>query len=110
MDEVEKSLAVILSKNHDSFSAMARRGFKKSGRGAIFVWESEGKGPFTTFRASYMPVSDAVFQSSGTHPRETAGVYEPGTEFVAVFIGADETVRTLRVDLKPETPPEPTDP
>jgi hypothetical protein len=57
-----------------------------------------------------MPVSDAVFQSSGTHPGEAAGAYDPGAEFVAVFIGADETVRTLRVDLKPESSPEPADP
>jgi hypothetical protein len=102
MDEVAQSMAVILEKNHMNFSAMARRGYSKGGRGAVFVWESEGKKPFTTYRSSYLPQSDQAFLNAGPHPAEMARAYDPASEFVAVFVGADEDVHTVRVGLAAE--------
>ena len=102
MDEVEQSMAVILEKNHLNFSTMARRGYSKSGRGAVFVWESEGKKPFTTYRSSYLPQSDHAFLKAGPHPAEMTRAYDPASEFVAVFVGTDEDIQTVRVDLAQE--------
>ena len=104
MDELEKSMSLILSKNHENFSAMARRGYGKHGRGAIFVWESEGKGAFTTYRSSYLPASDHAFLRAGPHPVQMTGEYDPASEFVTVFVGTDEAVHTIRVSLAPENP------
>jgi hypothetical protein len=103
MDEVEQSMAVILAKNHGSFSAMARRGYSKNGRGAVFVWESEGQKPFATYRSSYLPQSDRAFLKAGPHPVEMTRAYDPASEFVAVFVGADEDIHTVRVDLVDES-------
>ena len=104
MDELEQSMSAILAKNHESFSAMARRGYSKNGRGAIFVWESEGKKPFTTYRSSYLPQSDHAFLKAGPHPVEMTRAYDPVSEFVAVFVGTDEDVHTVRVNLAQENP------
>lgn len=99
MDELEQSMSAILAKNHESFSVMARRGYTKHGRGAIFVWESEGQKPFTTYRSSYLAQSDHAFLKAGPHPVEMTRTYDPSSEFVAVFVGTEEDVHTIRVDL-----------
>jgi hypothetical protein len=106
MNEFEEGMATILTKNHQSFSTMARRGYQKHGRGAIFIWESEGKGALTTYRANYLPLTDPAYHRSGPHPREMSGEYDPGSEFVAIFIGTDESVRSVRVALASEQSPE----
>jgi hypothetical protein len=103
MDELEQSLSAILVKNHESFSVMARRGYSKHGRGAVFVWESEGKKPFTTYRSSYLPQSDHAFLKAGPHPVEMTRAYDPASEFVTVFVGTDEEIHTIRVDLAEES-------
>ena len=104
MDELEQTLTTILQKNHASFSAMARRGFGKNGRGAVFVWESEGddETPFTTYRSTYQPQSDETFLKAGPDPAAMAKDYDPATELVVVFIDSDADVHTLRLDLAPE--------
>jgi hypothetical protein len=102
MDEFERGMAVILSKNHQHFSIMARRGYEKHGRGAVFIWESEGKGALTTYRANFLAINDPAFHRSGPHPRVMTGEYDPSTEFVAIFVGTDETVHSVRVDLATE--------
>jgi hypothetical protein len=104
MNEFEEAMATILTKNHQSFSTMARRGYEKHGRGAIFIWESEGKGALTTYRANYLPLTDPAYHRSGPHPRELSGQYDPDAEFVAVFVGTDESIRSVRVDLAPVQP------
>ena len=105
MDEFESTIVAILNKERGTFSAMARRGFRKQGRGAVFIWESEGKGAFTTFRASFLPLSNHAFhQSSSPEPKQMAERYDPHAELVAVFVSADETVHTVRIELSPEQP------
>jgi hypothetical protein len=106
MNEFEEGMATILTKNHQSFSVMARRGYEKHGRGAIFIWESEGKGALTTYRANYLPLTDPAYHRSGPHPREMTGQYDPSAEFVAVFISTDESVQSVRVHLASEQPAE----
>jgi hypothetical protein len=103
MDELEQSMSAILVKNHESFSAMARRGYSKHGRGAIFVWESEGQKPFTTYRSSYLAQSDHAFLKAGPHPVEMTRAYDPSSEFVTVFVGTDEDIHTVRVNLAKES-------
>jgi hypothetical protein len=104
MDEKEKDMGQILLKNQDDFSTMARRGYKKHGRGAIFIWPSEDKGGLTTYRASYTPTEDPAFQISGAHPKEMAGEYVPETEFVAIFVGDEDEIHAARVALAEEPP------
>ena len=104
MEEFEQSIAAILNKNHESFSRMAQQGFKNHGRGAVFIWESDEKGPRTTFRASYIPLSDPAFHKSGPHPAEMAGEYSPGTEFVAIFVTTEESVHSAKVELAKKEP------
>jgi hypothetical protein len=104
MDEREQSMSAILTKTHESFSTMARRGYRKHGRGAIFVWESEGEKPFTAYRASYQPQSDHAFINAGPHPAEMTRAYDPATELVVVFVDTDENVHTVRLDLAQESP------
>ena len=104
MDEKEKNMSQILAKNHGEFSTMARRGHKKHGRGAIFIWPSEDKDGLTTYRASYTATEDPAFQKSGAHPKEMAGDYDPETEFVAVFVGDEDEVHAVRVTLAEEPP------
>lgn len=106
MEANEQNMAQILVKNQVDFSAMARRGYKKQGRGAIFIWESEEKGAISTFRANYAPVTDPAFGRSGPHPKEMAGQYDPETEFVAVFVGAEDEIHAVRVALAAEQPPQ----
>jgi hypothetical protein len=102
----EQNMAQILVKNRADFSVMARRGYKKHGRGAIFIWESEEKpaekAAFSTYRANYAPVADPAFARSGPHPKEMAGHYDPETEFVAVFVGAEDEIHAVRVALAAE--------
>ena len=102
MNELEQSMSAILVKNHENFSAMARRGYKKNGRGAVFVWESEDQKPFTTYRSSYLPQADQAFLKAGPHPAEMARAYDPASELVVVFISTDEDVHTVRIDLAAE--------
>ncbi len=104
MEANEKDMAQILVKNQMDFSAMARRGYKRQGRGAIFIWESEEKGALSTFRANYAPVADPAFDRSGPHPKEMAGQYDPETEFVAVFVGDEDEIHAVRVALSAEPP------
>ena len=105
MEDFEQSIAAILTKNHESFSKMGQQGFKNHGRGAVFIWVADEKGPRTTFRASYIPLSDPAFNKSGPHPAQMAGEYTPGTEFVAVFITTEESVHSFKVALAKEVPP-----
>jgi hypothetical protein len=104
MNELEQTLTTILEKNHESFSAMARRGYSKSGRGAIFVWETEGDGdkPFTTYRSTYHPQSDEAFLKAGAEPAAMARDYNPATELVVVFVDTVADVHTIRLALAPE--------
>ena len=104
MDEKEKNMGQILAKSQADFSTMARRGYKKHGRGAIFIWESEDKGAITTYRASYTATEDPAFQRSGPHPKEMAGDYDPETEFVAVFVGDEDEIHAVKVALAAEPP------
>jgi hypothetical protein len=104
MEEFEQSIAAILTQNHESFSTMAKQGFAKHGRGAVFIWVSEEQGARTTFRSSYVASTDPAFQKSGPHPTQMVGEYTPGTEFVAVFVTPDESVHSFKVDLAKEEP------
>lgn len=102
MEDFDESLVAILTRERGNFSAMARGGYRKYGRGAIFVWESEGKGAFTTFRAGFLPLSDHAFHKSGPEPKRMAKQYNPDSELVAVFVTADEQVHTVRIEMAPE--------
>lgn len=104
MDEFEQSIAAILTKNHENFSTMAQQGFDKHGRGAVFIWVSEEKGARTTFRSSYIAISDPAFHKSGPHPEQMANEYAPSSEFVVVFVTAEEGVHSFKVDLAREEP------
>ena len=105
MDEFEQSIAAILNKNHESFSNMARQGFNRNGRGAVFIWVSEEKGARTTFRANYIAISDPAFHKSGPHPEQMASDYAPGSELVTVFVTAEDGVHSFKVDLAKDEPP-----
>ena len=83
---------------------MARRGFRKQGRGAIFVWESEGEKPYTTYRSSYQPQSDNAFLKAGQDPEEMTRVYDPATELVVVFVDTDKSMEVYREWLEMTRP------
>jgi len=104
MNELEQTISTILMKNHESFSAMARRGYRKHGRGAIFVWESEGETPYSTYRSSYEPQSDKAFLNAGPDPAEMTRLYDPATELVVIFVDTEQDIHTVRLVLAQESP------
>jgi hypothetical protein len=106
MDEAERSMGLILTKNQERFSGMARSGHRNHGRGAVFIWQSEGEddGGLTKYRASYIPADDPAFERCGPHPKEMAHQYDPEAEFIAVFVEPDGGIQTAKVDLAAEPP------
>lgn len=104
MEEFEQSIAAIITKNHENFSTMARQGFDKHGRGAVFIWVSDEQGVRTTFRSSYIAMSDPAFSKSGPYPQQMVRDYSPGAQFVAVFVTTEEGVHSFKVDLAKEEP------
>ena len=101
--DTERWAETVLAHSRGDLSSVARRGFLEHGRGAVFVWPPEGRP--TEYKAAYLPAQADALRQAGNHPKDKTDRYDPERQFVAVFVGPNEDVCTLLVELDSEPAP-----